>query len=344
MVVRSFRMPVAVLLLVSVYAVVFFPEYTYAALVPCNGTECEACHVVQLLRNVIDFLLWSVAAPLSIILLIYTGFMMFMNPGAEARKLLKGRIQNIFVGFLLALGAWVIVDTALKLIFDMGKIGPWNTIQCVGVSEPQAAAQPTTPTVTSGTQTSEQPKVTEGNALDTKSITEKYGTMIKKACESNPMGQDNCASIMTALIAKESGGKTDIKSERGALGIAQILESNGGKNCNSSDTTCIQDQITKGVTILTNNYTAKGDNTVLALAMYNGGNAAVKQSSCCSSGYAYECAWNCGGASTAHQYACDKEPKPSVCTANTGFTETRNYVSVICATMRNISGGQTTCQ
>lgn len=157
----------------------------------------------------------------------------------------------------------------------------------------------------------------------------KYKSSITEACAGSSI--PNCSDVITTLIAAESGGNPIAKSDAGALGLMQLLESNGGKQCLSGDTSCIQDQINKGVNFLSKTY--KGDIS-LTLAEYNGGEAAVKQSACCSTGYAYQCDYDCG-TTQSHTYSCDKDNTNPACKPNTGFVQTRNYVNKICGVLGN---------
>jgi len=158
-----------------------------------------------------------------------------------------------------------------------------------------------------------------------------YSNYINQACQGSKMS--DCNSVVTALIAAESGGKVNVQSGKGAFGLMQLKEVNGGKVCLSNEADCIQDQIQKGVNLLNKAYKRTKD-TSLSLAEYNGGGAASKPSACCSTGYyAYECPWDCG-TTKSHSYNCDVTAAINsvdpACHYNSGFNETRNYVKKIC--------------
>ena len=168
-------------------------------------------------------------------------------------------------------------------------------------------------------------------------IERQYSSSIKSVCQGETML--NCNNIIKAIIAVESSGNLQAENQaekEKALGLMQILESNGGEKCSADDNKCIQNQIQKGANLLVNAYNKNKQDLSLALAEYNGGGAATKLSACCSTGRAYECPWDCG-TTKSNSYNCDvttalKSIDP-VCRPNEKFLETRNYVKKICNTV-----------
>jgi len=164
------------------------------------------------------------------------------------------------------------------------------------------------------------------------SVKKQYSKEISDACNKNK-AVPNCERVITALIATESSGNPNAKSEVGALGIMQLTEKNGGLQCKQDDNDCIEKQINKGVEFLAQEYKATNNNLESALIRYNGGPAALQQSSCCSTGYAYQCPWDCGGIKSPHKYSCEVVSPSGVrnfiCTPNTGFDKTRSYANKI---------------
>jgi hypothetical protein len=103
-----------------------FPLVSFAnGLVPCgDGTPCTLCHFFVLFKNIVDFLLLP---PTGVVYLV--GFLMFVVAGmlylvayvvspddpkltAQANK----AMTSVVIGLVIALGAWVFVNTFMLFI------------------------------------------------------------------------------------------------------------------------------------------------------------------------------------------------------------------------------------
>ena len=89
-------------------------------LVPCGRAgmpPCEVCHLYALARNIIDLLLWGIATPLLIVALLAAGFF-WLTAGGSEEKISKGRtiLVSAVIGFVIAFGAWVIINTILSTL------------------------------------------------------------------------------------------------------------------------------------------------------------------------------------------------------------------------------------
>lgn len=110
------------------------PNTVQAALVPCGpGTAkamCDWCDLGQLVKNVIDFTLTYIAIPLATAFVAVGGFMIMVAGGSPERAK-KGRdiLKAAIIGLIIALGAWLIIDTVIKLLTG-NQFGPWNKISC----------------------------------------------------------------------------------------------------------------------------------------------------------------------------------------------------------------------
>jgi len=107
-----------------------------------NSTGCQACDLAQLIQNVITFAI-GIAIPIAAALFAYAGFLFFTsaeNPGniTKAKQIFK----NAFVGFIIAITAWLIINTVLSIIFSGGPFsgGQWFTIQCSQTPRPANAS------------------------------------------------------------------------------------------------------------------------------------------------------------------------------------------------------------
>ncbi len=118
------------LLLVGMFFA-FLPMIAAAqGLVPCDGIHCQACDLISLAQNVINFLL-SLSIPLAIGLFAYAGVLYFTsatNPSNINKA--RGIFKNALIGMLIALGAYLIVNTILHAILKPEFSTGWNTVQC----------------------------------------------------------------------------------------------------------------------------------------------------------------------------------------------------------------------
>lgn len=100
---------------------------TNTGLVPCGrGTagpnDCTFYKLIELIQNVIHFMIYDIAFPLAVILTIYAGGKMVWysstNPGKV--KEAKGFIWNIIIGFAIMLIAYIAVQEVLSIFVDTG--------------------------------------------------------------------------------------------------------------------------------------------------------------------------------------------------------------------------------
>ena len=129
-------------IVILIFTFSFF-NFAEAAIVPqCGGADqpaCTYCNLLQLVKNVMDFMLYLVF-PLATIGIIVGGFYIMMAAGSTSR-VQKGRqyITAAVVGILIALLAWTVLDTILKVIspnFQAGSLGPWNQLNCKVLDAP----------------------------------------------------------------------------------------------------------------------------------------------------------------------------------------------------------------
>ena len=109
--------------------VVLIPQLSYAqtGLVPCD-TNCGFEDLIQLAQNVINFLIFKIAAPLGTIMFAYAGFLYVTNAGNESRVSEAHQIfWYVFWGLVVCLAAWLIVN--FVLVFLLGAGSPYNLIK-----------------------------------------------------------------------------------------------------------------------------------------------------------------------------------------------------------------------
>lgn len=93
---------------------------TTSGLVPdCAGPTCNFKMLIRLVQNVINFLL-MIAIPIFAVLFSWAGFLLVTSGGSETQHKKGITIMNTaFIGFIIALGAYLIINTLSK--FFIGK-------------------------------------------------------------------------------------------------------------------------------------------------------------------------------------------------------------------------------
>ncbi len=139
---------ILIILCVATIAVtpLFVSAQITGPLVPCEGPECQACHVVELGQRIVNFLV-GIASFIAVLLFAWAGFLMVTAAGNEGQvSKAKGMFMNVFIGMVIVLLGWLIVDTLMKYTFvgsqldetTQAKFGGWNRINCVPIPRYQA--------------------------------------------------------------------------------------------------------------------------------------------------------------------------------------------------------------
>lgn len=145
------RRPLAVLLFAASIALAL-PVFTFAAgtsgagLVPCGATsgpqstECQACDLVQLLQKVIMFLI-GLAIPIAVAMFAWAGILYFTSASAQ-ENISKARsiFSSALFGFLIAITAWLVINTILNTILDKKQYpnSNWFHIDCSHIARQTA--------------------------------------------------------------------------------------------------------------------------------------------------------------------------------------------------------------
>ncbi|MBI2123700.1 MAG: hypothetical protein HYU04_00385 [Candidatus Wildermuthbacteria bacterium] len=119
------------------------PPPTGVGLVPCGKLtnepatpydetdSCQPKHILLLLQNLLDFILWKISLFVLLVLAVMTGATSYFSlggPNALAR--IKTVFKSFFVGFLLLMFAWMLVNIILMLLgFQPEFFGRWWEIQ-----------------------------------------------------------------------------------------------------------------------------------------------------------------------------------------------------------------------
>lgn len=98
-------------------------------IVPCTD-KCTQCQLLQLVRNVIDFLMIGVAPVLATAFFIWAGVLLILG-GANPGMLSQGKsiFKNTFIGLLIVMLAWLITNTVIQTLKGPGA-GNWWDVTC----------------------------------------------------------------------------------------------------------------------------------------------------------------------------------------------------------------------
>ncbi len=180
---------------------------------------CRLCDLVTLANNIIEFVL-IISVFIAVLLLAVSGLKAVMSGGHHASEMVVGTVTNSLIGIIIALVAWVALDTGLKILLN-GQFGPWNDIQCVsnplftGGGPGGSSAQP------GGGSTPNNPYtgVTGGGVQCDAANT---------ACSVQALKDlgftDQQANVMSCIAMTESTGNPNISNPNGgACGTFQLL-------------------------------------------------------------------------------------------------------------------------
>ena len=94
-------------------AILIVPVYVSAKIVPCD-VNCGFNDFILLIQNVINFLMFDIAAPLAAVVFAWAGIIMFTSGGSADRiKQSKEIFQYVVIGIFIALAGWLIVSTIM---------------------------------------------------------------------------------------------------------------------------------------------------------------------------------------------------------------------------------------
>lgn len=88
-------------------------------IVPCDGSAANPCNyqaLITLANNIIDFLIQA-SVVIALLLFTYAGFLLAFS-GGDTGAMSKARaiFWNVVKGLIIALAAWLIIDTILSVL------------------------------------------------------------------------------------------------------------------------------------------------------------------------------------------------------------------------------------
>ncbi len=119
-----------------VLSIFLLPLLTLAQGIPtivpqqCNEAGgCKSiCDIAQLAQNILNAAIY-LGVILAAILFAWAGWGMLTAGGnSEKYSGAKKTLVNIFVGLVIILTGWIVMDTLMKSVMDTGKFGPWNKV------------------------------------------------------------------------------------------------------------------------------------------------------------------------------------------------------------------------
>lgn len=111
----------AILVMVPLYAhaVDNGTQASTTGFIPCDGytVECDFNQVIVLINNIVEFLFKIVLPIMVVAAVLYSGWL-FLTKGSEpaTRTKAKNMMLNILIGTVVALTAYLIVKTILKML------------------------------------------------------------------------------------------------------------------------------------------------------------------------------------------------------------------------------------
>lgn len=91
------------------------------------GDQCTFADVLKEVQVVINFIIFKFASPLAAIMFAYAGFLYVTNGGNESQiKEAHEIFWNVFLGFVIMLAAWLIVNFILT--FFLGANSPFSLL------------------------------------------------------------------------------------------------------------------------------------------------------------------------------------------------------------------------
>lgn len=92
----------------------FLPSVAEAKLVACDGPDCNLCKAFQTIHNTLNFLFTDIILPLTAVVFLIGGILLLSAGGSET-NITRGKaiLWNTFIGFLIAFGAWLVINTII---------------------------------------------------------------------------------------------------------------------------------------------------------------------------------------------------------------------------------------
>lgn len=116
-------------------------------LVPCEGLDCNYCHIVEIVNRIVQWVM-IISTLIVVLVLAVAGWRLITSGGdSSAYEGAKKLFYNAVIGVVILLAAWTMIDTMVKILmkeeFQPIAFGPWNSLECGGMTNQQS--EPLTP-------------------------------------------------------------------------------------------------------------------------------------------------------------------------------------------------------
>ena len=317
--------------LIAVATLMFIPDLASAAFVPCSGTDCAACHFVQMGNTILVWLIGILFVVFAVVAVI-AGFGLVTSGGnPSAKQAAKDKLVNAVIGLIIVLAAWLLVDTVMRGLLTGGEgriegYGVWSSIECVGQVTPLysiARIYHPTPDESRGIAIGLDTEILTPDELAALRALDSNDDKVFEAAMAAGLDEEQARNLQ-ALMRVESASCSNKVSAVGALGCMQIMPDTARqydpalRDLSDAELTAkLRDDddynIALGAVIYEDLYTSYDGDERKIYAGYNGGPGANLPSSDCPGLMRWECEWD--------------DPEHTI--PNTGYIETRNYVEKV---------------
>jgi hypothetical protein len=113
--------------------------------VTCTGLDCSACNLVEMGQLILFWLIGILAVVFAAVALAAGWGLVTSGGNQQALSQAKSKLANAFIGFLIVLAAWLIIDVLMRSLLagtggEIPGYGPWNRVECGDMTEPDFVA------------------------------------------------------------------------------------------------------------------------------------------------------------------------------------------------------------
>ncbi|MES2202859.1 MAG: pilin [Patescibacteria group bacterium] len=96
----------------------------------CTGLNCQLCDFASLGQKIINFVI-GFSIPIAALMFAWAGILYFTSASSLSNiERAKAALRVAFWGFLIAISAWLIIQTMLKFILNPQQYQSWNRLDC----------------------------------------------------------------------------------------------------------------------------------------------------------------------------------------------------------------------
>ena len=138
---------------VIIFAAILFPDVVVAQIgadgtlapnsgfVPCEGSGCNACHFVVMANTIIRWMMGIIAVLFAVVAAMAGWGLVTSAGNAGAVEDAKKKFVSTFIGFVIVLGAWLLIDT-IMLALTGEESGSWANVECTPQTPTEFVSNP----------------------------------------------------------------------------------------------------------------------------------------------------------------------------------------------------------